>query len=68
MDLAREQWQALASATETGTQGRAPRAVLLALAGLLRGREPRAVCATVDVTDSATRWQVAALTGFKEHR
>jgi hypothetical protein len=62
VDVNREQWQPLASATETGTQGRAPRAVLLALAGLLRGRESRAVCATVDVTESATRWQVAALT------
>jgi hypothetical protein len=62
VEVGREQLQPLAEATDTGDRGLAPRAVLMALLGLLRGRETHAVCATVIADDNATKWQVAAIT------
>lgn len=61
MDLSQEQWEPLADATSIGSRGQAPRSVLMALAGLLRGREPRAICASVNAEELRTVWQVAAV-------
>ena len=58
----RESIKQLATATELHTKGRAPKSVLMALAGLLGSEEPAAVCASVDGVDGRTTWQVAAVT------
>ena len=60
--MSREEWEPVAVAAEASGHGLAPRAVLMALLGLLRGRETHAVCATVSADDNATKWQVAAIT------
>lgn len=62
MDISREQWQPLVGATETGAHGRAPRAALMALAGLLCGAEPLALCASANDDGMVTSWQLTAVT------
>ena len=52
----------LAAATETHPYGKAPKAVLMALAALLGADETVAVCAGVDSAPTWTTWQVAAIT------